>query len=303
MAKGRHIQEERLKLENENLRLKESSFTEQLNEQEFMLYFFMFSELWRRLASLNKGAVVPYNSESANKSVEAKEWHRLSINCHQLKDQSVPMITAKCHYPKSTRTSGTQTDSEVLFEEPQQESVVISHRGVFFTKEKPSLSRSSSNDDMLSVLRTDVSKLKTEKQSLSLQLVDSHDKIKELGNKLNRLRNEYSLVVERQSSKQEEMREHFHDQMEQLRQNAEANEQKFNALLQQFSLIQQELLCYLNNEESSPTIATTKDLLTAVKEMGTTNQLLKQNLKEHEKKVNIFVHFTFFILLNCFFFI
>lgn len=122
-----------------------------------------------------------------------------------------------------------------------------------------------------------------------------------LENQAKELRIEFNKSVEVYQQEQKAMQKEYEERIVDLRKHVEIHEQRFGALLQQYAILQHELEPYFQgssdvDEYSSDggsgggngnKIITTKDLLSAVRELVKSEALNKQKLIELEKKVRV----------------
>ena len=123
------------------------------------------------------------------------------------------------------------------------------------------------------------------------QLIITESK-SEYSNHIRKIKMELHNTLDRHKKERLEMQHNYEEQIEEFKRNSEKNEHKFSALLQQYSILQQELTGYLDSSTETSNgarITTTKDMLSAIRELAKSEQVAKQKIKELEKKVSHFV--------------
>lgn len=117
----------------------------------------------------------------------------------------------------------------------------------------------------------------------------------ELQRQAKKLKTDFTQSVEVYQQEQKGMQDQYEEKIAELKQSIDMHEQRFKALLQQYSILQHELEPYFYNsvdsvdeygcdEGNNGKIQTTKDLLSAVRELVRSESLTKQSLRELEKK-------------------
>ena len=95
-------------MENDALRFQEATLAENLDYQIFAFYGILLGDIWRRFASLNSQAVVPYYDICHTSNCD-KQWKKLSNAWLRHKAKNKAQIVEKISMPKCTNQS-VQTD-------------------------------------------------------------------------------------------------------------------------------------------------------------------------------------------------
>lgn len=149
-------------------------------------------------------------------------------------------------------------------------------------------------------LRLTLETVQKEKCQLLFQLEEVQEFLRRsdltLENQAKELKREFNKSVEVYQQEQKAMQDDYDEKISEMNERLEFHEQRFTALLQQYSILQHELEPYFqggsdsvedysSGEGTGAKILTTKDLLSAVRELVKAETFAKQKLTELEKKV------------------